>query len=142
MRLHRQSIVVAVMVVVAVLGCGSGTTTEPTGLSIAGNWSGVAQLSTAVTATMQLQQRGSTITGSMTVGGAFPQGLPLTGVVDASSLTFEWKVANGCEQWSGALTVAAGSEQMDGTAVILRSTCPPAQAAMGETDGTLALTKQ
>jgi hypothetical protein len=68
----------------------------------------------------------------------FP-GQSLSGSVDPARRILVWAVANGCEAWSGTLTVAADVRSTDRSLLIDRSGCPPDQAAMGSTCGTLSL---
>jgi hypothetical protein len=141
MLVRRQWTVLAAIIGAGVSGCISDTTTEAVPASIVGTWTGSVLLPDASPATMKLQQRGNAVTGEMAVSTLFPQGRALTGQVDTAARTFVWAVDFDCEAWSGTLTISPDAQAMEGSLQIVRSACPPAQAALGESTGTLSLTK-
>ncbi len=141
MLVRRPSTVLAAIIGAAVLGCISDQTTEAVPASIVGTWTGSVYLPDASSASMKLQERGSAVTGEMAVSALFPQGRALTGQVDTAARTFTWAVDFDCEAWTGTLTISPDAQAMEGALLIVRSACPPAQAARGESTGTVSLTK-
>ncbi len=137
MRTIRLSALCCMLFTIPAIGCSDNDPTAPS-LNIAGAWSGSASLPNTTSAGFTLQQTGSTISGTMRVSSAFPQGLTLTGTVDGSGRTFTWAVARGCEVWGGVLNIGAGNTQMNGAVVINRTGCQPAQS---NGSGTVTVTR-
>lgn len=137
---YRSTLFIVIAAAVA-LGCDSNSTSEPTGFDLSGSWTGTATVPDSTTASIKVQQRVTDVTGALTVNTRFPQGQALSGSVDISNRTFTWVVGNGCEVWSGTLLVSPDARAMAGSLLVERDACPPAQAALGSTSGTLSLTR-
>jgi hypothetical protein len=137
----RRSILSIAIAAALTLGCDSNSSSEPTGFDLSGTWTGAATIPDSSTASIKVQQRVTSVTGALTINTRFPQGQALSGSVDIADRTFTWLVANGCEMWSGTLLVSSDARSMAGSLLIERDACPPEQAAIGSTSGTLSLTK-
>jgi hypothetical protein len=137
---RRSSVFIMIAAAVA-LGCDSNGSTQPTQFDLSGTWTGTADVPETAAAKATVQQRGTALTGEMSISTRFPAGQSLSGSVDASSRTVLWSLANGCEQWSGSFTISSDAHGMDGSLLIERSGCPPDQAAMGSSTGTLSLSR-
>lgn len=141
MLAYRRSTLFIVIAAAISVGCDSNTTSEPAGFDLSGSWTGTAVVPDSSTASIKVQQRVTSVTGELTVNTRFSQGQSLTGSVDIASRTFTWLVANGCERWSGTMAVSSDARAMSGSLLIERDACPPEQAAMGSSSGTLSLTR-
>lgn len=141
MHAYGRSTLFIVIAAAVTLGCDSNSTSEPTGFDLSGSWTGSATVPDSTFASINLEQRVTSVTGELSINTRFPQGQALSGSVDISTRYFTWQVANGCEVWSGTLVVASDARSMDGSLLIERDACPPDQAAMGSTSGTLSLTR-
>jgi hypothetical protein len=108
------------------------------GLAVSGSWQGSALLPNGYNATLTLQQNGTSVTGTMRIGGVMGES-PISGTVASGNRTFTWLVNYDCEIWSGVLTVASNNREMDGPLSINRTGCVPAQSSGS---GTLTLDKQ
>lgn len=138
MRLARPlSRMTAICLALVSAACGSAGTSPDSRLSVAGGWLGVAVLPNGRTTSLDLQQIGDGITGTMSVSGAFIK-RPVTGQVNATRRSVAWAVANGCELWGGALTLSQDGSQMSGTVVIDRGGCRP---VVSNGSGTLSLNR-
>lgn len=109
-------------------------TTGPGEQGLQGAWSGTAALPNGFTASMDLQQTGTAISGEMSIAGSF-RDRPITGTHSSSNRTFIWTVADGCDRWSGTLNISADGSEMDGPIVLDRSGC----SAGSDASGTLRL---
>lgn len=132
-----SALCVAITLAAAVVACGDSTGPDEA-LNVAGAWQGTARLPNAYTTTMNLQQTGSGVTGSMTVVGSIV-GRTVTGQVDATDRTFMWAVSRNCEIWGGVLSIDAAGQAMSGPVLIDRTGCQPAQS---NGSGTLSMTRQ
>lgn len=120
-------------------GCSDSNPGGPSSaLAVSGSWSGSALLPNGFTATLTLQQTGTSVTGTMRIAGVMGES-PITGTVAPGNRTFTWQVNYNCEIWSGVLTVASNNREMDGPLSINRSGCVPAQSS---SSGTLSLDKR
>lgn len=122
----------------AAASCSNPVGPSGNSTSVAGSWSGTALLPNGYGAYLTLQQTGTTVTGTMKVTGVFKE-MPITGAVDSSTRTFTWKVSQGCELWSGTLTIAANDRDMNGPLSIDGSGCVPQVA---NSVGKISLTRQ
>jgi len=136
--LYRTFVPLGAVLLVAA-GCSSPASPSGSGSSLAvnGSWTGTALLPNAYTATMTLQQTGTAVTGTLRIFGVTPA-LPITGTVASGNRTFTWQMNDGCEVWSGTLTVASGNSDMNGPLTINRTGCVPARSSGA---GTLSMDK-
>ena len=119
-------------------GCDNPSGPSQNAVALAGTWQGSALLPNGFSATMNLQQNGSAVSGTLRIAGVMGE-TPLTGTFTTSTRIMSWQVNDGCEIWTGTLTVASGSREMDGPLQINRTGCVPAQ---NSGSGTLRLDKQ
>lgn len=122
----------------AAAGCDNPSGPSQNALALAGTWQGSALLPNGFGATMTLQQNGAAVSGTLRIAGVMGE-TPLTGTVTNSTRTMTWQVNYGCEIWTGTLTVASGSREMDGPLQTNRTGCVPAE---NSGSGTLTLDKQ
>jgi hypothetical protein len=129
--------------VVAALAVAAGCSNNPAGPSgggttVAGTWSGSALLPNGFSTRMTLQQTNTAVTGTMTLSGSYVDQL-LTGTYAPSTRTFNWSVNDGCERWSGQLTLDAAGSRLSGTIAMDGRGCVP---QIADASGTLTFDKQ
>jgi hypothetical protein len=118
-------------------GPSGGGAPEPTP-TLAGTWFGSALLPNGFSARMTLQQSGASVNGTMTISGQYVD-QPLTGTYASGTRALSWSVTDGCERWSGALTLSTDGRRLSGTlARDGRGCVPPVRDA----SGTLTFDKQ
>jgi hypothetical protein len=115
------------VVVLAAVGCGGNPAgpSEPS-LEVAGRRVGTAILPNGYSATLNLEQSGSAVSGTMRIAGVMGE-TPITGNVASGDRTLAWKVSYGCEVWTGTLNIDGSVQQMSGPLEIDRTGCQPAQ---------------
>jgi hypothetical protein len=112
----------------ALLALGTACSDDSTGpdSGVAGTWVGTAVLPNGFTTTMSLTQNGSNVSGIMSVSGSFRE-RPLTGSMESDRLA--WTVLDGCEVWTGTLTLAG--DTMSGPVLVDMSGCSGGSNASG-----------
>lgn len=131
---------------VAVLAATAGTAAcdNPAGPSgagattVAGTWFGSAVLGNGFSARMTLQQSGTTVNGTMSIAGQYVD-RPLTGTYASNGRALAWSVNDGCERWSGQLTLDAAGSRLSGTLMRDGRGCVP---QIPDASGTLTFDKQ
>lgn len=123
------------LLVASVGACGSDGT-GPGGVQVSGTWQGTTQLATAYSTTLTLQQSGNTIGGTIVIAGLLDR--PFVGTLPSGTRAINWTAVDGCEEWSGTLTVDSGGSQMTGPVLNDLSNCP----AGSDSNGTISLTRQ
>lgn len=106
-------------------GCDSSESDTP---DIAGSWSGVALFPTGFTVSMDLDQRGRSISGSADLPNR--RNTVIEGELNASD-RFVWEVQVGCEEWSGSLAIDEAAGEMSGSINLDGGSCDPASDASG-----------
>jgi hypothetical protein len=119
-------------------GCSNPSSPSPNPPAVAGMWTGTARLPNPYSSTMNLQQSGTAVSGTLRVAGSMGDTL-LTGTITTDSRTLGWQVNHGCEIWSGTLSIDDGSQSMNGPVRIDRTGCAPAR---NSESGTLELGKR
>lgn len=117
--------IVLVFFALTATGCDSSETDTP---DIAGSWSGVASLPNGFTVSMDLDQRGRSISGTANLPNR--RNTVIEGEVNASD-RFVWEVQVGCERWSGSLAIDEAAEEMSGSINLDGGSCAPASSASG-----------
>jgi hypothetical protein len=124
--------------VVLAAGCGSPAGPSDTVGAMAGSWGGTALLPAARGAGMTLQQTGSAVTGTMSLGGVFLD-RPLTGTYASSTRTFTWSVGFNCETWTGQMMLEGAGGSLAGTIRRDGRGCVP---PVSDVNGTLSLDRR
>ena len=122
--MRTRSVILHITVVMCLSsmgGCGDDLT-GPQGMNVAGRWTGSAIQPNGYSATVNLQQAGTAVSGDLTIAGSM-RDQPLIGTLDARSRTVAWTVADGCEVWGGTLALSADDTELSGPLVIDRSGC-------------------
>jgi hypothetical protein len=125
---------------VAILGTAgcdnpSGPSEPPSPL--AGGWSG--SVFQRYGSSMQLRQAGGSIGGTWSFGAAGIRDRAVTGTYLAGTRSFQWSAPNGCERWSGVLTLDAAGRQLNGTVSLDGRGCVP---QVRDDSGPMVLDKQ
>lgn len=123
----------AALLALALSACSTG----PESLDLAGTWTGTALLPNAYATTLALTRSGNTVAGTIQITGLLNQAF--VGSLDESARTIEWTVFDGCEEWSGTLTVDSDATDMSGPVLNDLSSCSPPGT---NSSGTISLTKQ
>jgi hypothetical protein len=131
--------VAAVAMLAGAMGC-SDNPAGPSGggATVAGTWFGTANFPNGFGARMTLQQNSNAVTGIMTLSGTYVD-QPLTGTYAPGTRTFNWAVNDGCERWSGQLTLDAAGSRLTGTIALDGRGCVP---QVVDESGTLTIDKQ
>ena len=124
-RPHPFLGIVLGLFVLAVTGCDSSETDTP---DIAGSWSGAASLPAGFTVSMNLDQRGRSISGTADLPNR--RNTIIVGEINDSD-RFVWDVQVGCERWSGSLAIDEAAEEMSGSINLDGGGCAPATSASG-----------
>ena len=123
----------ALLISIGLVGCS----TEFANSLFTGEWSGIASFGASFTSSMDLVQKGSSVTGTMSMSGNFID-KPLTGQVDGSGrMTWTVNISSKCQEWSGILEIQASSE-LEGPIDSDQTSCNDDRPA----SGTLKLSKK
>lgn len=124
-RPHPFLGIILVLLALTATGCDSA---EPDTPEIAGSWSGVASLPAGFTVSMDLDQRGRSISGTANLPNR--RDTVVEGEINASD-RFVWEVQVGCERWSGSLAIDEAADEMSGSINLDGGSCEPASSASG-----------
>ena len=110
-------IYVAVLMIVVMFGCGNDDGMGPDSITdVSGSWQGISVFTRGVASSMNLQQVGSSVTGTIFIAGsALKTGTdPVDGEIDAFG-RFVWTARPaGCTFYSGTLTLSSDGLELTG----------------------------
>ena len=91
--------------------------------NVGGTWTGTVTIGTDLTATLVLQQTGSTVTGTASIND-IADVATLRGDIDGDRFTWTAQVASGCIVLDGTTDVNDAGAALNGTVEVDASSCP------------------